>query len=301
MSEKQNVEVAQYGAGRLKVHESLKYIREQDRIAPIAKQLGIGLLVVSFILVALKKDPAPPQAAADNTPFPAPSVTGAQSYVESMVYDRGNDARRYESDRRRAPPQSTKLSGPKLIPRSVKLRVPPGTEEKGILMTGASNGLVKVKLKEDVIVAGETFLMAGTVLIGSGSTNDDKLFVHFNKAVSDDATVSAIEAEIADATDKSVGLKGSFWATHGSRIAIGAGLNFLAGASEALQDTQGEQGAVVAKPTARNAVLHGTAKAALDESNDVASKYKNAPPAVEIRAGTEVAIIFTDNGGADGR
>ncbi len=296
MSDKKDVELSEYGAGKIAAHESFKYIRDQEKIKPWAKITGLALVGLAITITVLKDDNPAHQASKNGSEFQTPSINGNQPNFENSVYNRGDDVRQTESDKRRTPKSALKLSGPKLIARSVKIKVPPGTETNAILMTGASNGLVKVKLKEDVIVAGENFLTAGTILLGTGSSTDDRLFVHFTKAITDDANVASIEAEIADASDKSMGLKGSFWSTHGGRMAASAGLNFLSGASEALEDTQGEQGAVVAKPTVRNAVLHGTARAALEESNQVASKYKNSPPAVEIRAGTEVAIIFTDNG-----
>lgn len=298
MTEKEGVELSQYGAGKKAIHDSLRYIRDQEKIGSWAKRAGLVVLALAVLIAVFKDDPQPPPPAQDNGPLAPPSVDGSQSAIDLAPYNRGDDVRRAGAERQRVPGGVVvRLSGPKLIPRSVKIKVPPGTEAKAMLMTGASNGLVKVKLHEDVNVAGESFLAAGTVLIGQGSSTDDRLFVHFSKAVGEDGSVAGIEAEIADGTDKTVGLKGSFWSTHGGRIAAGAGLNFVAGASEGLQDTQGESGAVVAKPTVRNAILNGTARAALDESNEVASRYKNAPPAVEIRAGTEVVIIFTDNGG----
>lgn len=297
MSEKEGVELSKYGAGRKAVDDSLRYVREQEKIGPWVKRGGLSLLALAVLIILFKPDPSPPQQQKDGQ-IPPPSVDGSQPAINTGQYNRGDDVRRSIAEKHRTVSgQVVKLSGPKLIPRSVKIKVPPGTEAAAVLLTGASNGLVKVKLKNDVTVAGENFLPAGAVLIGQGTTNDDRLFVHFTKAVTDDATVATIEAEIADGSDKTVGLKGSFWATHGGRLAAGAGLNFIAGASAALQDTQGQFGAVVTKPTMRNAILNGTAQAALQESNDIASKYKNSPPAVEIRAGTNVVIIFTENGG----
>lgn len=296
MSEKEGVELSQYGAGKMAVHESLKYIRDHEKVNPWAKRIGYALLAVAAVIVVCK-DNSTPSTDQGSSQLPPPSIDGNQPAIDLSAYNRGEDVRRFGAERRNAPGAAVKLSGPKLIPRSVKIKVPPGTEAKAILVTGASNGLIKVKLQEDVNVAGENFLSAGTVLIGQGSSTDERLFVRFTRAVMEDGAVSAVEGEIADAKDKSIGLKGSFWSRHGGRIAAGAGLNFIAGASQALQDTHGEQGAVVAKPTLRNAVLNGTARAALEESNEIASKYKNSPPAIEIRAGTEVAVIFTDNGG----
>lgn len=295
MSEKEGVELSQYGAGKKAIHESLKYIRDQEKVAPWAKRAGFAILALALIITVCKEDPTPPSAQ-DNGSISPPSMDGDQPSIDLTSYNRGDDVRRGGAEKR-TPGVVVRLTGPKLIQRSVKIKVPPGTEAKAVLVTGASNGLVKVKLREDVSVGGENFLSAGAILLGQGTTTEDRLFVHFTKAVTDDATVATIEGEIADGVDKTLGLKGSFWSTHGGRIAAGAGLNFIAGASEALQDTQGQQGAVVTKPTVRNAILNGTARAALEESNEIASKYKNAPPAVQIRAGTEVVIIFTDNGG----
>lgn len=299
MSEKEGVELSKYGAGKKAIHESLMYIREQEKLGPIAKRAGLAFFIVAALVIFFKKDPESPPPAPNGGGFSAPSVDWSQPSLDlsSFQYNRGDDVRQSRREKPGVASAPTRLSGPKLIPRSVKIKVPPGTEAKAVLVSGASNGLVKVKLKGDVSVAGENFLVAGTTLIGQGSSTDERLFVHFTKAVTEDGSVLSIEAEITDGEDKTVGLKGSFWATHGGRIAAGAGLNFIAGASVALQDTQGEQGAVVTKPTVRNAILNGTAKAALEESTEMASKYKNAPPAIEIRAGTEVGVIFTDNGG----
>lgn len=297
MTEKPSVEISSYGAGKTSLHESLKYLRNQEKVLPRLK-IAAGLVVVlSFAFAILKKDPDTIAPSGQHT-VPPPSVDGNQPKVDLSAYDRGSDARRSAAGAPRGKMGSgVRLPGPKLIPRSVKIKVPPGTAVKAILVTGASNGLVKVKLKEDVSVAGETYLSTGATLVGTGSSTEDRLYVHFTRAVLEDGSVSTVEAEIADQSDQTVGLKGSFWATHGTRIAAGAGLNFIAGASVAMQDTQGQQGAVVTNPTVRNAILGGTAKAALEESNDIASKFKNAPPAIEIKPGTEVVIIFVESGG----
>lgn len=296
MTEKPGVEISSYGAGKTSLHESLKYLRNQEKVLPRLKIAAAVVVVLSFAFAILKKDPEVIAPSHQHT-VPPPSMDGNQPTIDLSAYDRGSDARRASGAPRGKAGPAVRLPGPKLIPRSVKIKVPPGTAVKAILVTGASNGLVKVKLKEDVTVAGESYLNTGATLVGTGSSTEDRLYVHFTRAVFEDGSVSTIEAVIADLSDQTVGLKGSFWATHGSRIAAGAGLNFIAGASVAMQDTQGQQGAVVTTPTVRNAILGGTAKAALEESNSMASKFKNAPPAIEIKPGTEVVIIFVESGG----
>lgn len=38
-------------------------------------------------------------------------------------------------------------------------------------------------------------------------------------------------------------------------------------------------------------------EAALEESNQIASEYKNSAPVIEVKAGTEFFLFFADNGG----
>ena len=297
MIETEKVSLSSYGAGKKSLHDSLKYLRNQDKVLPRLKFLGVSIVAVSIAMALFKSDPES-VAPSRQSDVPPPTIDGNQPTIDLTAYNRGDDFKRAAAAPRAKSGVAVRLSGPKLIPRSVKVKVPPGTIVKAILVTGASNGLTKVKLKEDVTFAGETFLSSGVTLVGSGSSTDDRLFVHFNRAVLEDGSVSTVEAVIADQSDQTVGLKGSFWSTHGSQIAAGAGLNFIAGASMALQDTQGQQGAVVTAPTVRNAILGGTAKAALEESNEAAAKFKNAPPAIQIKPGTEVFVIFVENGGS---
>jgi hypothetical protein len=47
----------------------------------------------------------------------------------------------------------------------------------------------------------------------------------------------------------------------------------------------------------RNALLNGTAEVALEESNQIASQYRNSAPVIEVRVGTEFYLFFADNGG----
>jgi len=187
--------------------------------------------------------------------------------------------------------------GPKLIARPRNIQIPPGTFVRAVLISGASNGLVKSALLDPIQVGGETLVEAGTIAIGQGNSTEDRLYVRFTKLVSRDGTsVDSIQAEAADVSDKITGLKGSKISSHALSLAAGIGLNFAAGFSEGLQDKHGEQGVVIMKPTLENALLHATAQASLEESKDLMNKAKNEKEPIAVESGKEIYLLFSDNG-----
>lgn len=291
-----SVEYGTMGSGRKKFENSLGYVRDLEKNTRLTRIGGIALALLGSTLICLRTDP-PTDTVRDSHGFEVTSLGSPQEDPTRGDYSRGQDAKNLDAKNKNRSFAKIKLTGPRLLLRSIKLKIPPGTEAQAILINGASNGLVKAKLREDVVVAGELFLSAGAVVMGQGTSTEERLFIKFNKVVLEDGSVSSLQAEAADSSDKIMGLKGSKISSHAIKIAAGAGLNFLAGASTALEDTQGEQGAVVAKPTLRNAILQGTAKSSVEEANNIASQYKNAPPILAVKAGTEITIIFTDDGG----
>ncbi len=290
------VEEISYESGKKTFEQSLNYAKELKKNTDLARISGIAIGLFGIIMLFLRNDP-PPEEVKDAQGFGVPSMSYQQVDLKKGQYSRVEDLKNVEQKDRAKSVSKIKLSAPKLITRGVKIKIPPGIEVRAQLMNGASNGLVKAKLLDDVVAAGELFLNAGTVVIGQGASGEDRLFIKFHKAVLEDGSVSQLQGEAADASDKIMGLKGSKIASHATKMAASAGLNFLAGASAALEDTQGEQGAVVTKPTMRNAILHGTAKAAVEEANNIASQYKNAPTILAVKAGTEILVIFNDDGG----
>ena len=289
------VEQVSYGAGKKTFEGSLTYIRSSEKNTELTRISGIVLAAIGLLLALMRETPQK-EAIKDAQGFDVPAIGSHQGDPTKGEYNRGQDAKNIDFKNKNQALSQIKLTGPKLFVRNLKINIPPGIEVRAKLINGASNGLVKAKLLDDVVAAGELFLNAGTIIIGQGSSTEDRLFIRFDKAVLEDGSVSKLQAEAADFSDRTMGLKGSKISSHAIKMAARAGLNFLAGASIALEDTHGEQGAVVAKPTVRNAALQGTAKAAIEEANDIASQYKSAPPILAVKAGTEIIIIFTDEG-----
>ncbi len=292
----ESVEMISEGKAKKTFLENFSYIRREANQGKRFKIAGILMALVAIGISFFRGEPEKEIESA--APMSIPSIGQEQVDPTKGGYSRVEDAKQLDENRR-APKSGAplKLTGPKLIARSRNLQIPPGTLVRAELVTGASNGLVKAVLKDDMRVNGETLIEAGSTILGRGSSTEDRLFVTFTKVLHKDGDISQVAAEAADSSDKTMGLKGSKVASRAIKLAANVGLKFLAGATQALQETEGQGGATVRKPTMRNAVLNGTAEGAIEESNQIASEYKNSAPAIEVKAGTEFFLFFADNGG----
>jgi hypothetical protein len=202
-----------------------------------------------------------------------------------------------KSNRAKRANDTPKWTGPQVIARPRDLsKLPPGVIATAELITGASNGPVRAELSDSIIVNGETLIDAGSVLVGQGSSGDDRLSVSFSQVVLRDGTVGNISAQACDSSDKIAGLKGSKIGTKAVNIAGSVGLGFVAGMSEGFQDTQGQFGATVRPPSMKNALLNGLSTTAAEQSRELMSDLKNAKPVIEVRQGTKICVIFDGRG-----
>lgn len=194
---------------------------------------------------------------------------------------------------RRGKPEVFK--GPQLLNRPRNVKIPPGVMVKAVLLSGASNGLVRAQLKEPVTLNGETLIEQEALLIGQGQSTEERLFIRFSKIVLRDGQTDTIQAQAADLEDKIPGLHGSLLGNHALKVASSMGLYFLSGVSAGFIDTDVKQGAEVHKPSVKNAMLQGAAKAASEEGQEVLSSSKNKTPIIEVPSGTEIYVMFEDS------
>jgi hypothetical protein len=141
--------------------------------------------------------------------------------------------------------EAQRLSGPHVVARAPGIKIPPGWMVKAKLVSGASNGPVRAELIEDLVVNGSTLAPTGALLLGSGSSTEERLYIRFSKLVFQDGRFQSISAEALEDSDQIAGLKGSKVGHYAARLAAGVGLHFVGGMSEGLQYTQGENGANV--------------------------------------------------------
>lgn len=187
-----------------------------------------------------------------------------------------------------------KYLGPELVTRP-KIPIPPGTVAKGKLLSGASNGPVRAELTEPLQVSGETLLPPGAILLGTGTSTEERLLIRFNRLIFQDGTYQSVQAQVFDTDDKLPGLRGSLLGNRAMKLVGSIGLNFVGGLSEGLQETEVRGGVPFRPSTLKNALLNGASRAAIEESRDQMSQLRNAQPIVQVDAGKEILVSFEGN------
>lgn len=281
----------QFGKGHFSYQNTKKIPKNVTAISCVAIVVTVGVVGMQSTPTKNKSDQV--------SSFLGITVPVAQSTAEIFnnipkASESPDSKPRANESRDRPHGKGVRFSGPELVTRPRNITIPPGTMVKAALVSGASNGSVKAELKEPLIVNGETLIDQGTMLYGSGQSGNDRLMIHFKKAVFRDGSVAVISAEAADSDDNIVGIKGNQVGYRALKLAAGIGLNFVGGMSQGLQDTQGSQGAVVAPPTVKNALLNGAAHASIEEGQNVMTEYRNEKPVIEVSAGTLITVIFED-------
>jgi type IV secretory pathway VirB10-like protein len=188
-----------------------------------------------------------------------------------------------------------RFGGPQLVTRPL-MKIPPGTMVKARLVSGASNGPVRAEVSEALTWNGEPLLPAGTILLGTGSSTDDRLNIQFSQIVFPDGSFQTAQANACDASDKIPGLKGSKLGNYALKLGASVALDFAGGLSKGLQSQQSGFGVAYAKPTVKNALLNGAATASLDQSKQIMSNLQNQVPAIEVPEGTIIFVMFTRAG-----
>jgi len=237
-------------------------------------------------------DGAPESFSGRTSPVSSPSSVEGSSVLDipkmASAERRPEDSKR--SGSRGAP---VTFRGPQVIARPRNLAaIPPGTLVHAVLVSGASNGPTRAQLQEAVRVNGAVLIEEGAILVGSGTSTEERLLVRFNQVVFKDGSFGAIDAHACDSSDKIVGLKGSKVGAKALSLAGSIGLGFVGGLSEGLQETRGEQGVLVRKPSLKNALLNATATTALDQSRQMMSDLKNNVPVIEVPSGSSVYVLF---------
>lgn len=183
-------------------------------------------------------------------------------------------------------------SAPQVIGRPNLGKIPPGLMVKAKFTTGASNGPLKAVLIEPLSINGEDIAPEGTILVGNGSSGEDRLTVQFTKLVFQDGKFQNIQAQACDLSDQTAGVKGKKVSKYAMLVATGAGLNFLGGLAEGLQETQVQNGMPVKKSDLKNAALNGASKAALTQSQEVLTDLKNKKSVIQVDSGAEFYVLF---------
>lgn len=266
---------------------------------PLEKRLKWGVIIaaVAIISVAFFRDPGEPEKRKGGgisdpgniSPGAEVSIPALDSLNQKMIA--GLSA--FKHPGRGA---GVKLPGPALIARPRTIKIPPGSIVKATLLSGASNGVVRARITEALSVNGERLIQSDWTLVGEGHSTEDRLFINFSQMVTKDSEVVSVSAQAIDGSDQTVGLKGSKVSHYATRFATGAGLMFLAGMAQGLQDQSVQMGVAVNKPSVKNALLQGTQNAAVQESQFHLERLKNEAPRIEVPVSTEISVMFLGDG-----
>ena len=181
--------------------------------------------------------------------------------------------------------------------RVVNLRsiseVPIGSEMRAVLVSGATDGIVKAKLTAPLIVDGEPVIPEQSVLFGKGKSGEERLMVEFKKVIFPTSEAFAIRAQAFDPSDSVLGLKGAFVGTRTKKMAGAITFGFLGGMADGMQ-TSGSSMFLPQRPSARDAALAGASKAALDQSQAYMEELKRSPNIIEVKAGSNLIVIVDE-------
>ncbi|MFN8845905.1 MAG: TrbI/VirB10 family protein [Bdellovibrionales bacterium] len=214
------------------------------------------------------------------------------SSQEKIQVPKGNSEMERPKPNGTRPRPATSYAGLQVIERPNFGKIPPGTMIKAKFITGASNGPLKASLVEALTVNNEEIAPEGSILVGNGNSGDDRLTVQFTKLVFRDGKSQNVQAQACDLSDQTVGVKGKKVSKYAVLLATGAGLNFLGGVAEGLQETQVQNGVATKKSDLKNAALNGASKAALDQSQEVLSELRNKKSVVQVDSGKEFYVLF---------
>jgi hypothetical protein len=252
---------------------------------------------ITVISIGILRDPIPPTRSRSQISEPGVLDIGPQMMIPQATDYLNHQAQNGSgySHGDGAGKRGTKLPGPALIARPRNVQIPPGLVIQAVLLSGASNGVVRAKTTEPLSIHGERLIDTDSILVGSGSSTEERLFIHFNQMVTKEGEVVAISGQAIDSSDQTLGLKGSKIA-HVGRFMTGAGLLFLGGVAQGFENQTAVNGVAVNQPSVKDALLQGTQNAAVSESQTSIEKMKNETPIIEVPMGTLISVVMTGQG-----
>ncbi len=275
--------------------ENLLYRKEGRKLSINAKVTAwmFGLFILAGSAYSIISEFFKPTPTENSGPIVFSEQMGSNSsQSEKIQIPTGNSEFNKPQSTGSKPKVVIYYSAPQVIGRPNFGKIPPGTFVKAKFLTGATNGPLKAVLAEALTINGEDIAPEGTTLVGSGSSGEDRLTVQFTKLVFKDGKSQSIQAQGCDLSDQTVGVKGKKVSKYAVLLATGAGLNFLGGVAEGLQESQVQNGVATRKSDLKNAALHGASKAALDQSQDILSDMKNKKSIIQVDSGKEFYILF---------
>lgn len=287
MSEVESVKLASDSGHKERWGVKRLLYRQDGKKYTIDRNHALAVVIGTFAISSLVAITRGPVESESKAPI---EFTGVATHVQTFEVPA---ARTEDTERRRVgSPSAVRYGGLQVVKRPGYGKIPPGTMARAKLLGGASNGPVSAVLLEPVVVNGESLVETGTRLYGVGQSGADRLNISFSKFIFKDGSVQDVKAMACDGEDKTVGIKGSRTGKYVTGLVAGAGLNFMAGLAEGLQQTEVQGGVAYKKNNMDNALLNGAAKASLEQSKEIIEDWKEQKKIIEVRGGTEICLLF---------
>lgn len=171
-------------------------------------------------------------------------------------------------------------------------KIPTGAEANATLVSGGTNGLIKAELSEELRFDGIQYLPARTILMGTGTSSDDRLFISFKKAIGPGGKVLKVSAQGFDFSDRLLGLKGKKISDYAFKIAASSGLIFLGALAESQQSTEGSF-LQPRRKSLKDSALDGVATATAEQGKRLIDSM-DIQSRVEVKANTNLIVIFEE-------
>ncbi len=269
------------------------YLREgQKKKLKIRTLKIIFMILFGFVLFGqlLNSCSEPEIRIGSNTTFEVPTVIQPSEPIEFDKYKVTSDAQGMDA-KKRAKTKEIVLQKMSVVSFSSADKIPAGTEANAQLSSGGSNGIVKAVLSENIMGESDMIAPKGSILLGSGQSSDERLYITFNKLIRPDKTQIKVKAQAFDAADRILGLKGEKSGDYAFKIAASSGLFFLSGMAEGMQS----QSNIFApqKPSMRDAALQGVAQATVEHGKKFIDSMNNKT-VIEVKHSTPIVVIFDD-------
>lgn len=281
---------AEFKANSKQFQGGLKYGEGVLQTKKVA--IASGVIVVAIVVPVLLTGP-PATRSHEVTPVEIPAAIYTTKEMDIPEFQERMAAGGSVSYGRK---NSVVYLKPQLLSRPRDVVIPPGSLINAVLLSGASNGLIRAKVTEGFSFNGESLIEEGSIALGEGSSTEKRLFIRFDQVVAPSGDVTLIQGQALDSSDQLVGLKGSRIGKYAWKMGAGIGLNFLGAFSETLQDSEVQGGVALKKPTLKNALLGGAAQAAIDQSKEIVGATKNEAPVIEVPAGRSIVILIQSSG-----
>lgn len=181
--------------------------------------------------------------------------------------------------------------------QSIDLRAqgnpPAGSETFATLISGGANGMVKAMLSENLMLNGDLYAAKNSILIGKGTSSDQRLFVKFSRLVSPEGKSKKISAQAYDFTDRIRGLIGKKVSDRMFKIAASSALIFLGGMADSMQTSEPNMLGSAPKKSMRDAALGGVAQATTEHGRRYLEEI-DQDNRIEVKSETQFVVIFED-------